>query len=303
VKNNPSMFPRRTSGRTRKSRQRMLALKVNSPRIMMFDCLKFASRFFKLGVAMLVMVGVGFGLSHGWKKLFVENKEFLVSQVNLLTMEGGETAFLTHERLMAQCEIDANATIFSLDTDQVKAALLELPEITNAKVSRRLPGILKIEVTERRPVAWVACQSLGIKERSRERGFLVDEKNVLFRCASEELWEFAKTLPVVLVRSVEKNEIVEGEPISHEGLKYAFNLINLAEEKLVGEEKPAQVVVKDEIMLEMTTLGGVIATLSYYNQERQLENFSKLTSHARDQGKALAQVNLIPRRFVPIHYR
>ncbi len=297
------MFSRRTSGRTRKSRQRMLALKVSSPRIVMFDFLKFVSRFFKLGVAMLVMVGVGFGLSHGWKKLFVENKEFLVSQVNLLTMDGDETEFLTHERLMARCGIDASATIFSLDTDRLKASLLELPEITDAKVSRRLPGILKIEVAERKPVAWVACRSLGIKERSRERGFLVDENHIPFPCASEELWKYGETLPVVLVQSAEKNEIVEGEPIAHEGLKYALDLIKLADEKLVGVEKPAWVMVKDEIMLEMKTLGGVLATLSYYDQERQLKNLSKLTSHAREQGKDLAQVNLIPRRFVPVHYR
>lgn len=297
------MFSRRTSGRTRKSRQRMLALKVSSPRILMFDCLKFASRFFKLGVAMLAMVGVGFGLSYGWKKLFVENDEFLVSQVNLTTMEGEETKFLTHERVMSRCGIDANETIFSIDTDELEDLLLELPEITGAKVSRRLPGILKIEVTERRPVAWVACRSLGIKERSRERGFLVDDKNVPFACDSEELWKYAESLPVVMARAAEKNEIVEGEPISHEGLGYALDLVKLADETLTGVEKPAWVVVKDEIMLEMKTLGGVVAILSYFDQKRQLESLSKLTSHAREQGKDLAQVNLIPRRFVPVHYR
>lgn len=297
------MFSRRTSGRTRKSRQRMLALKVSSPRILMFDCLKFASRFFKLGLAMLAMVGVGFGLSYGWKKLFVENDDFLVSQINLTTMEGEETMFVTHERLMERCGIDANETIFSLDTDQLEESLLELPEITGAKVSRRLPGILKVEVSERRPVAWVACRSLGIKERSRESGFLVDENNIPFVCGSDELWSYAESLPVVMVRSAGKNEIVEGEPISHEGLGYALKLIQLAEEILVGVEKPAWVVVKDEIMLEMKTLGGVVATLSYFDQRRQLESLSKLTSHAREQGKDLAQVNLIPRRFVPVNYR
>ena len=76
-----------------------------------------------------------------------------------------------------------------------------------------------------------------------------------------------------------------------------------ANEKFQGSDRPAQVVVKDEIMLEMKTLNGILATFSYYDQERQINNLVKLVSHADLQGKFLAKVNLIPRRFVPIHYR
>ena len=56
-------------------------------------------------------------------------------------------------------------------------------------------------------------------------------------------------------------------------------------------------------MLEMKTLNGILATFSYYDQERKINNLVKLVSHADLQGKFLAKVNLIPRRFVPIHYR
>lgn len=269
----------------------------------MFDCLKFGARFMKLGIAMVVMVCVGFGLSYGWQKLFVENDEFLVQEVTLKTMEGEDTSFLNHERLVAQTGLDPAATIFSVDTDGLKESLLNLPEITAAKVSRRLPGILKIEVTERRPVAWVACRSLGIKERDRALGLLVDEDGIVFPCASEALWIYADKLPVVMVHTAEKDEIMVGEKISHKGLGYALDLVNLAAEKLQGVERPAWVVVKDEIILEMKTLGGVIATLSYYDQERQLNQLSRLISHAREQGEVFTKTNLIPRRFVPVQYR
>ncbi|MFT6180478.1 MAG: hypothetical protein ACJAQT_002828 [Akkermansiaceae bacterium] len=281
----------------------MLALKVSSPRILMFDCLKFGARFFKLGIAMVAMVCVGFGLSYGWQKLFVENDEFLIQDVKLKTMEGEDTRFLNHERLVAQTGLDPMATIFSVDTDALKESLLRLPEITEAKVSRRLPGILKVEVTERRPVAWVACRSLGIKERDRTLGLLVDEDGIVFPCASEALWIYADKLPVVMVRTAKKSEIVVGEKISHNGLGFALDLVNLAAEKLEGLDRPAWVVVKDEILLEMKTLGGVVATLSYYEQERQLDNLSRLTSYAREQGESFTETNLIPRRFVPVQYR
>ena len=108
---------------------------------------------------------------------------------------------------------------------------------------------------------------------------------------------------MVLVESAQRRQIEEGRLIEHEGLKYALELVKRANEKFQGSDRPARVVVKDEIMLEMKTLNGILATFSYYDQERQINNLVKLVSHADLQGKFLAKVNLIPRRFVPIHYR
>ncbi|YCM44440.1 FtsQ-type POTRA domain-containing protein [Verrucomicrobiaceae bacterium 227] len=300
------MFQRRTSNRTPKSRQRMLSLKVSSPRIVFFDFLKFGGKFLKLGAIVTIMVGVGAGLSFGWQKLFVENDDFTISDFSLKTFDGKDPRFLTHARMLEQTGLDRlepDATIFSLDTDVLAAALEGLPELTGAKVSRRLPGTLKIEVQERQPVAWVACRSLGIRERDRDLGLLVDSEGIPFKCASKTLWEYAEKLPVVLVGKMGDEKIIEGTPIEHRGLNYAFELIRIASESLVGIEKPAWVVVKDEITLEMKTLGGIHATLSYYDLNRQLTDFSKLVSHAQARGKELERVNLIPRRFVPVHYR
>lgn len=280
----------------------MLHLKVSSPRIVFFDVVKFAARFMKLGIAILAMVGVGIGLGYGWQKLFVENEEFEVKDVSIFTPEGEETIFLTHKRFEAKTGVDLDQSIFAIDTDELTKSIEALPEIRSAKVSRRLPGILRIEVDERRPVAWVACRSLGIKERDRSAGLMVDEEGVTFRCDSEELWEFGLELPVIMVQSAEENDILDGEPIEHEGLKYAFELVQLATEKLDTADRPVWVVVKDEIMLEMKTVSGILATFSYYDQERQVDNLIKLNLHARRQAKDIAKVNLIPRRFVPVHY-
>jgi hypothetical protein len=91
--------------------------------------------------------------------------------------------------------------------------------------------------------------------------------------------------------------------LEHRGLQYALDLILLANESLELTERPVWVVVKDEILLEMKTRGGVVATLSYYDQERQLEQLAKVTSHARRRGREVAQVNLIPRRYIPVQYQ
>lgn len=281
----------------------MLHLKVTSPRIVFFDCLKYTGRFIKLGLALLAMVGLGIGLGFGWQKLFVENDEFVISKVEIFAEGGANARFLTHSRLVSMTGLDLNKTIFAVDTDEIAAALESLPEIRSAKVNRRLPGTLKVEIDERLPVAWLACRSLRIQEYDRDAGLLLDHEGVPFRCDSDKLWEFSRELPVVMVKDAKEDEVCEGSPLEHKGLRHALDLVILAQEKMELVEQPVWVVVKDEILMEMKTRGGTIATLSYYNQEEQLDRLLKVISHARRQGRDLAQVNLIPERYVPVHYQ
>lgn len=249
------------------------------------------------------MIAFGFLLGMGWKKLFIDNDEFLISGISLETFEGEETEFLTYKRLVEETQLDKEATIFSLDTTDLRDRLLDFPEITEARVGRRLPGKLIIEVTERQPVAWLACRALGIVERDRELGLLVDQNNIPFRCASDSLWKFSEKLPVVMVPSAGAGEIVIGEPVSHVGLGHAFELVALAGDILEERDSPAWVIVEDEITLKMKTMSGILATFSYYELERQLESLSRSSAHAEMNGRSIARINLIPKRYVPVHYQ
>jgi hypothetical protein len=299
------MFQRRTSRRrTRESRDRMLALKVQSPRILFFDFLKLGGRFMKFGLILMAVMALGFVGRLGWEELFVKNtEEFGIKEVPLTDFEGEAPRFLTHSRIVATTGLDLDASIFALDTGELEETLRNLPETTQARVTRRLPGTLKIEVSERTPVAWLDCDQLGIVQRDRAAGLLIDETGVPFKCASQTLWDFAERLPVIRVLQAEDHEIMEGQEIKHEGLQYALDLVNLASASMEGFERPAWVIVKDEITLEMMTLGKTIVTLSFYEQEHQLQKLTKIIGHARAKGRELKSVNLIPDRFVPVMYR
>ncbi len=279
----------------------MLQLKVSSPRIMFYDVMRWSGKGLRLGVMVLLMVGLGFLVATGWQKLFVENDEFLIQEVQLKTAEGEDPILVTHARMVDRTGLDSGSTIFSVDTEQLAVDLERLPEVVSAKVSRRLPGVLKVEIEERLPVAWVACRSLGIRERDRFRGMLVDRAGMLFRCDSDELWEYGNQLPVILAREVEGHELEEGKEMGHEGLQAALKVVLRSGEALEGLERPAWVVVKDDILLEMKTLDGVLATMSYYGVDEQLERLSKVYQHSGD--RVVERVNLIPGKFVPVVYR
>ena len=143
-------------------------------------------------------------------------------------------------------------------------------------MGRRLPGKLRVKVAERHPVAWIASRSLGIKERDRQAGLLLVLDGVPFPCARDELWNYAKDLPVISMNILEVGEVVVGEEVENAGLKAAFDLVVLCLDKFEGNQRPAWVVVKDEIMMEMQTRDGVLATLSYFEQDRQIDQLDRL---------------------------
>jgi len=158
-------------------------------------------------------------------------------------------------------------------------------------------------VKERVPVAWIACPSLGLEEKNPEKGLLLDQEGVPFRCAAPTILVYARELPVIYSGELPTNSVIEGKKVEHEGVSEALNLITGLSETLGDYDQPAYVIVKDEITLEARTRRGTRATFSYFDQERQLENFLKLIHHARDTGQQIKTINLIPYRLVPVEYQ
>ena len=275
---------------------------MNSPRILFCDAIKLSGRLFKLLMVAAVVIAIGVVSRIGYQKFFIENQDFALKEMSFETESGGEPRFLTRARIIETTAIEASGSIFAFDVDEVEAQLLALPEISSATVNRRLPGTLKIKITERVPVAWLACPSRGIEERNISNGLLVDQSGIAFPCATEPLANFAVNLPVVFAGKLPDGAIVEGQKINHEGLRYALEFAIKADLSLSGSDLPDWVMVKDEITLEMRTVGGTRCTISYFDPDAQIERLKNLSMHARDSGRQLATINLIPKRFVPVTY-
>jgi hypothetical protein len=90
------MFSKHTSRRTSKSRDRMLELRVRSPRIFLFDAVKLTARLFKFSVFGAIVVALGFGIYLGYQKMFIENEEFALKRIDLTNEVGEEPQFMTN---------------------------------------------------------------------------------------------------------------------------------------------------------------------------------------------------------------
>jgi len=274
---------------------RRLHLKVRSPRIFGFGCLKASGRLLKLGLLLAVVGGAVWGGKEGLQKVFIENEEFELKVVDLQT--GGEMDVAAFKRVAG---LTGRMSVFAVNLRKVREELEARPAILEANLKRRLPGTLRVEIRERIPVAWLECRTEGIHAKDPEGGLLLDEDGVAFRC--EDWWTAAAAdLPVVVVVDAKEGDFVEGKRIRH---REGERALHLARRMLSQESWSLPVVaVRNEYSLMASTSDGVVVTFGMYGHERQLMDLKKLQRHALATDRGIERVNLIPERNIPVVFR
>ena len=275
--------------------ERRLHLKVNSPRIFCYNCLRHLRRLGKLLLLGALLGGVVWGARSGMREFFVENDEFHLRYLDLES--NGE---MTAEHFSRVTGMDPSSSIFALKLREMKSQLLKRPGIEKVELSRRLPGTLRVRVEELRPIAWLECRPLGIIGRNPVAGILLDQHGVCFPC--DEWWEEeARPLPVLLVSRVKEGDVTIGKEIRHHQARRALELIRISQQELSGTELSLPVVaVRNDYSLEAVTNTGVLATFGMYDHEEQLENLVALMRATEQKGDAMEMVNLIPKRNIPV---
>lgn len=295
---------KKTTRSRRPDRDRKLMTQVNSPRIFYFNFLRTCGGILKISLVIALFGGLFFGARLTFHHLFVDNEEFALREVPLLKLGTKDLPrFMNHKRIVNTTGIDLSASIFAVDISKMEETLRELPEISAARVTRRLPGTLKIEVEERVPVAWIECESLNLEGRNFRTGLLVDENGIVFPCATSALWSFAERLPVIALSQTPKSgKIATGEILNDRSFSYALDLVKKSRGMLTGVFSPDRVEIRDEITLEMVTMTGSQGIFSYFDQERQLRDFARLLQYAQETKRALGTANLIPTRNIPVTF-
>jgi len=121
----------------------------------------------KLASGLAVVVGVSLAVAWSAHHYALNSPRFAIHTVDLV---GAKRTTL--EQIKTASGIAVGLNIFALDTDVAERKLLENPWISEVKVTRRLPSILRVELSEREAAAVVA---LG------ERLYLVTPEGVPFK--------------------------------------------------------------------------------------------------------------------------
>ncbi len=126
----------------------------------------------------------------GLRHFFWENPEYNLAVVQIRN----DGPAITREMVLEATGLRLGENIFSVNLAQARAALAELPQVEQVELRRALPNKIAIELTERRPVAWLA--DTGVPDpAAAESSFLIDAKGIFFK-PKRQLPEYLR-LPVI----------------------------------------------------------------------------------------------------------
>jgi cell division protein FtsQ len=114
-----------------------------------------------LGIALVVGVSVTAAL--GARRYVTTTPRFAVKDIDV-----SGNARRTADEIATEAGIAKGQNIFSLDLDRARARLLADPWIRDAAISRRLPGAVTVQVTERDAAAIVALGDSYLAARDGE---------------------------------------------------------------------------------------------------------------------------------------
>lgn len=273
-----------------------LHIKVTSPRIVMFEIMRGLGKSGKI-ILFLALIGlIAWGGYLGIRHIFIDNEEYRLQEIKLET-----NGHINHARVVEVTGIDLEASIFAIDTDQVRQKMRDLPEVTQCKVERRLPGTLQISLTERVPIAWLQSAQFGFVGKAKG-GVLVDKDGVTFPCEGA-LWETSLNLPVVMVKDAEKDAFHHGRKMKHPEVMRALHLIETINAGDVRADwLPEKVVLLNDYSMQALCNDGSRAVFGMYDHERQLADFITVREHALKTNRVVEHINLIPKKNIPVKF-
>ncbi len=292
----------RVRGNRRSKNDRVLHLKVTSPRIVFFQSLKALRGMTKtLIILSVVGVGIWYG-SMAIHKHFNDNEEFAVQYVPVTDFEGGETQVLSKKRVWELSGIDFDSTIFQADLDDVEKKLGDRPEVIRVEVTRKLPHTIEIKLEERVPIAWLSCTNLGLAGRNPYKGVLLDEHGVPFQ-SHMGFWNIAKTLPVIELRETGASDFVLGQKMANKDAPRALDFVKKLKSINMQGWAIDRVYVENYYTLNVLTTDGVQAQFSMYDHDIQLNKYVLARDHAISHGEELAWIDLRPKTNNPCRYK
>lgn len=280
---------------------RQVNLRVNTGRAMWCRTKKNSIRLCKFAVFLALGVAALAGGKLAVQKMFLDTNEFALTHVELWQWDQDEAPkLIDRKRIQRITGLQPAASIFEYQLGRIESQIEELPEIVEVRATRRLPGVLRIRVREREPVAWVDSPRQHLIGRDYQRGLLVDAAGYCF-APNLAMKATVEHLPIITTADRGEDEFASGRVAEGREFLRALNLVELSKRYLsdTGWSLPAVSLCNDYSLLAKTQ-AGTLVTFGLYEQERQLEDLLLILNHARKTSRGIVRANLIPRRNIPV---
>jgi cell division septal protein FtsQ len=238
-----------------------------------------------------IVVGVYRGIDH----FLFESPRFRVNEISYQT-DGN----LAKERLLDCLELRTGENILRLDLEEMRGKILAgLPRVREVNIVRDIPDRLSFDIKERFAVAWLG-NTARLQEPQRCRGgLLVGSDGVVICC--DILEPGFIELPVIFPER--QVSIPPGSEIESVELLKGLEIVLVL----------ADIFKTSPVKLQSLRVASAYSLVGYLNTgteiifglediSRQISNLEVLLDEATRRGEALATVNLLPKKNIPVRF-
>ncbi len=289
----PRQGNRKSINRRRKKSQHLLDVHIRSDKARTQRNQRVLLFFSKILLVFGLLAGAGYGVRYGLNHIFYENPNYLVAHI-----EVENEGTLGRETIMEAAGLRTGVNIFSLSLNNAREALLEIPQIEDAQVSRSLPDTVKIVVTERHPVAWLAPTREKAESLDHSQALLIDASGVVLK-AKQVLAEYLR-LPIIVGVPVENLRI--GQPIAVPEVRTALSILQKSDDALAGRFDILWVDLSSGYAFEIRDRENTRVRLGSEDLDGQLMKLRLLLDYCDANQKKMATANLMVQRNVPVTF-
>jgi cell division protein FtsQ len=194
-------------------------------------------------LTMLIVAGAIYGLA-------------ATSAFGFNRLEVNGTGLTTEDAIRGSVGLASGTNLVGLATEPIEARLRELPSVQDAKVDVGLPDVLRVDVTERRPIViW----AVG------DRRFAVDAGGLLFADVSADPTGLTKGMPTVSDERVSANGLAVASILDPVDLDAATRLGSLTPSQVGSHAATLRVHVTDKNGFTISSgSGSWVAIFGFY---------------------------------------
>jgi len=165
---------------------------------------------FKSAVLYILIVGLLSVSGYAYRS-FSRHLQSITSEFELQDIKISGNTLVSRSRILQMIGLDPGVKLLAIQVDQVAEKLLESPFVESASAAYSLPSTLRIEIVERKPMAFVYGNGLNMID---EMGFIMPIPPI------SKSWD----LPVIT--GFKENIGVQGAVTSSARLKKVLNLLS-----------------------------------------------------------------------------
>ena len=249
----------------------------------------------KILLVACICAGVCYGVRKGIALLLLKNPDYNLAELNVET-----DGVLSPETVLKAADLHKGTNIFFVDLRRAKARVEELPQVDKVQVIRQLPNRVTIQISERKPIAWVAPERGGDSRDEVVKSpdaFMVDAHSILLPPVQIAQGNY---LPIIRNYHGPRSS---GQEVEGEEIKAALDLLQAQQDSMIAARFQIQDIdLAKHFGLEVTDRTGLQVLFGLDDMDRQLKRLDVDLQVLDQNSQKPLTINLLVQKNVPVTF-